>query len=219
MKDIPIFLVNFNRFNPIKDLVNSLLERNYTNITIVDNASTYPPLIEWYLKCPVKIYGVGKNVGPYVLNNIQEFKYITSQRTYVWSDGDVVPTAEIPHDFIEHMVEMATEHKIPKLGLSLIINDLPDHFKHKEEVIKHESIFTTLGSIDTKYCKIYKAPVDTTFAVCRTPDCGYNVNAYRTGFPYSARHIPWYYDTNNLPEDEKLLKQNKLTWCGHWSSK
>ena len=219
MKDTPIFLVNFNRFQPIQDLVVSLLERNYTNITIVDNNSSYPPLIEWYKKCPVKLYGVGKNVGPYVLNEIQEFKFITTKIPYVWSDGDVVPVSEAPKDFIEHMIEMAIEHNIPKLGLSLVINDLPDNFKNKQEVIKHESIFTTLGHIDSKYGKIWKAPVDTTFAVCRTPNCGYNVNAYRMDWPYSARHMPWYYDSDNLPPDEILLKQTKLNWCGHWSSK
>lgn len=40
MKTIPIFLVNFNRFQPIQDLVATLLNRNYENITIVDNNST-----------------------------------------------------------------------------------------------------------------------------------------------------------------------------------
>lgn len=219
MKDIPIFLVNFNRFQPIQDLVVSLLDRNYNNITIIDNNSSYPPLIEWYKKCPVKLYAVGKNVGPYVLNEIQEFKHITSKEVYVWSDGDVVPVPEAPKDFIEHMVEIINEHKMPKVGLSLVINDLPDSFKNKEEVIKHESIFTTLGHIDTKFGKVFKAPVDTTFAVVKHPDCGYHFGAYRMDWPYSARHMPWYYDSNNLPPDEILLKKDKLGWCGHWSSK
>lgn len=219
MKDIPIFLVNFNRFQPMVDLVKSLLDRDYNNITIVDNNSSYEPLLEWYKTCPVKLYDVGSNGGPYVMMKIPLFDPIRlSRQPYVWSDADVVPVAEAPKDFIEHMVEIAVEKGIPKLGLSLVINDLPDHFKLKEAVIKHESIFTTLGHIDTKYGKVFKAPVDTTFAVCRVPDCGYNQGAYRMDWPYSARHIPWYYDTDHLPPDELLLKKNKLQWCGHWSS-
>lgn len=220
-KNIPIFLVNYQRFQPLQELVQSLLDRNYNNITIVDNDSSYPPLIEWYMKLPkpVKIYAVGKNVGPYVLNEIIEFKpYTATGKPYVWSDSDVLPIAEAPKDFIEHMVEMAIEHKIPKLGLSLVINDLPDNFKDKEKVIKHESAFTSYGKIDSKYGIIWKAPVDTTFAVNMTADCGYNGGAYRMNWPYSARHIPWYYDSNNLPPDEKLLREKKLGWCGHWSS-
>jgi GT2 family glycosyltransferase len=218
MKNIPIFLVNFNRFQPIQDLVQSLLDRKYTNITIVDNNSTYEPLLEWYKTCPVKLYDVGSNAGPYVLNDIQLFKPITSTGTYIWSDGDIVPVKEAPDDFIEHMVKVAIQHNIPKLGLSLVTNDLPDHFKQKEQVIKHESAFTTYGSFESEYGTVYKAPVDTTFAVCRVPDCGYNNGAYRMAWPYSARHAPWYYDSENLPADEILLKKNKLHWCGHWSS-
>jgi hypothetical protein len=219
MKTIPIFIVNFNRFQPLKNLVESLLKRNYNNIAILDNHSEYPPLLDWYSKCPVAVVRLERNVHSGVLNLLQEFKPITTTGLYVYSDGDVLPVDEAPDDFIDHMVEIVKEYNIPKLGLSLKIDDLPDHYKYKNEVIAHETQFSQGPYIDTKHCRIYKAAVDTTFAVCATPDCGLNMNAYRTGWPYAARHIPWYYDSNNLPEDEKLLKARKHAQIGHWSSK
>jgi hypothetical protein len=219
MKPIPIFIVNFNRFQTVKDLVESLLKRNYNNIAIIDNASEYPPLLDWYSKCPVTVVRLNRNIHSGVLNLLQEFKPVTTTGLYVYSDGDVVPVEEAPVDFIDHMVEIVKEYKMPKLGLSLKIDDLPDHYKYKSEVIAHESQFSSGSYIDTQYCRIYKAAVDTTFGICATPDCGLIMEAYRTGWPYTARHIPWYYDSNNLPEDERLLKAKKHPQIGHWSSK
>ena len=219
MNRIPIFIVNFNRFLPTKMLVEFLLTRNYTNIVILDNASEYLPLLDWYSKCPVPVCRLERNVHSGVLNELPQFRPITTSQLYVYSDSDVLPVDEIPNDFLEHMCDIVKQHKIPKLGLSLKIDDLPEHYKHKQEVINHESQFSQKLNVDTPYCKVYSAPVDTTFAVCAIPDCGLIMEASRTGYPYSARHLPWYYDSNNLPEDEKLLKAKKHPQIGHWSSK
>src|SRR5216684_1895628 len=129
MKKIPIFIVNFNRFKTVKDLVESLLKRNYENIVIIDNASEYPPLLEWYNNCPVTVARLNVNVHSGVLNELQEFKPITTTGLYVYTDGDILPVEEAPTDFIDHMVELVKEYNIPKLGLSLKIDDLPDHYK------------------------------------------------------------------------------------------
>jgi hypothetical protein len=219
MKNIPIFINNFNRLKPTVDLCECLLKRNYNNIFVIDNASTYSPLLEWYDKRLVNIVKLNVNLGPGAIDQLPQLK--PQDRLYVWTDSDIVPVDEIPNDFLDNMIEMIKEIKCPKLGLSLKIDDLPDHYKHKQEVIKHESIFTTLGHVDNKYCRVYKAPTDTTFAI-NVPGipCGYNGEAWRTGAPYTARHAPWYYDSANLPEDEKLLRANvPAHHHTHWSKK
>ena len=116
------------------------------------------------------------------------------------------------------MVYLANKYHIPKLGLSLKIDDLPDHFLLKQDVINHESSFFQRGYIDDDICRIFKAPVDTTFAV-NAPGmpCGLYGEAYRTGGLYFARHAPWYYDTKNLPEDERYYYEH-ITQISHWSN-
>jgi len=132
----------------------------------------------------------------------------------------VVPTEEVPADFLEHMVEIILEHKMPKLGLGLKLDDIPDHYKHKEEVIGHELRLVEIHKthLDSKYCRIDKVPIDTTFALCKIPDCGLCGDAWRMGTPYIARHLPWYYDSENIPEEEKFMRANKASDIGHWSS-
>jgi hypothetical protein len=107
------------------------------------------------------------------------------------------------------------------LGLSLKIDDLPNHFLLKDRVIKHESSFFEREYIIDEKCQLFKAPVDTTFAV-NSPGmaCGYSDFAYRAAGDFFARHEPWYFDTNDLPEDEKYylehFEENRNRT--HWSN-
>jgi hypothetical protein len=220
MKDVSIFIVNFNRFSPVKMLVEAFLKRNYKNITILDNASEYQPLLEWYKSCGVKVHHIGSNQGPYILDRLPEYYPITKTQHYVYTDADCVPIDENPENFIEDIIELSKKYNIPKIGLGIKIDDLPDCNKYKKMIITHESVFWHKDPIKDERCILYKAPTDSTFAI-NAPGiiCRLNNDIdYRSGFPYMIRHMPWYYDTNNLPEDEKLLKATKLHHIGHWSS-
>ncbi len=61
--DIPIIINNFNRLEYLKILLDGLENRNYTNIYILDNQSTYPPLLEFYKKTKHKVIFLEKNYG------------------------------------------------------------------------------------------------------------------------------------------------------------
>jgi glycosyltransferase involved in cell wall biosynthesis len=228
MKSTHIFICSYNRHNPLQHLVNCLLSRGYNNIVILDNQSTYKPLLDWYKTLndtPVVIYNCKHNYGPGALDRCrfeeEEFRsrylHIIENEYHVYTDSDVVPVDEIPNDFIDDMVEIAKKYEIPKLGLSLRIDDLPEHFSLKQQVIAHEGDFFHRGYIADDKCQVFKAPVDTTFAL-NAPglNCGLYGEAYRMGGLYFARHAPWYYDTNNLPDDEKYYYQH-ITQISHWS--
>ena len=66
---------------------------------------------------------------------------------------------------------------------------------------------------------IYKADIDTTFALYR-PYCkgvaSIYQEVYRTGRPYIIKHLPWYVDTNNM-SDEELYYVNNISQSTHWS--
>jgi hypothetical protein len=57
--------------------------------------------------------------------------------------------------------------------------------------------------------KLYRAGVDTTFAVYYPNSLPLlDMNCIRMGGSYVAKHMPWYYDINNLPDDEAYYLKN-----------
>lgn len=229
MKNIPIVILNKDRLESTKKLVASLKNRNYDNITILDNASTYQPLLDWYENCDVAVfYNKTENTCTgafYYLafkHNIKYFQDIINNGHYIYTDSDIVPIDETPVDFIEDMIEISNRYQIHKIGMGIKIDDLPDCFYKKNDVVKHESLmWGHYGIVEGEKMPIYKAAIDTTFAVYKPrmlPILASQDVCLRTGFPYLIKHWPWYYDYNHLPPDEeyyiKKLEQNKGP---HWS--
>jgi len=89
-KNIPIFINNYNRLTTTTLLINSLQKRGYNNIHILDNKSTYPPLLEFYKTTNCKVHFLKKNYGSkaYWKSNLW-LSYLNSH--FVYTDSDVVP--------------------------------------------------------------------------------------------------------------------------------
>lgn len=214
-KDIPIIINNYNRLEYLKMLIDSLTSRGYNNIHILDNNSTYPPLLEYYKSCPYSVILLGKNIGYKALwqsGVFDRFKH----SYYVYTDSDMEIAAECPDNFMQHFLDILKRYPLSqKVGFGLRIDDLPDHFANKTSVIKHESQFWT-REVESE---VYRADIDTTFALYR-PYCkgvaSIYHEVYRTGKPYLIRHLPWYVDTNNMSEEE-LYYVNNITQSTHWS--
>jgi hypothetical protein len=209
---IPIFIINKDRHEALKQLVEFLQKRNYTNITIVDNKSTYQPLLDWYKVSGATVFHntVG-DTNIHCLGNlayhtkVEQFNKVMISENFVLSDSDIIPIDAIPNGFIEDMEDILNRHGKDKVGLSLKIDDLPTHSFDMDEIVRVESNHWH-NPIGGEKMPLYKAAIDTTFAVCRKGcHAGYfdSEHAYRTGAAYIARHMPWYYDKNNLPVDEK----------------
>ncbi len=216
-KNIPIIINNFNRLSFLKRLIISLEKRGYKNIYIIDNNSTYEPLLKYYKKCPYTIFRLKENVGYKAIwktNIFDKFKH----SLYVYTDSDMEIDESCPDDFMKHFIDIMKKHPLcQKVGFGIRIDNLPDCFKNKQEVIKHESQFW----INEIHKNVYRAPIDTTFALYR-PLCGgpadWSQETYRTGFPYVIKHLPWYMDSNNLNHEESYYI-NSITQSTHWTQK
>jgi hypothetical protein len=229
MKNTYIFICSYNRFEPLKSLISALTSRGYYNIVILDNGSTYQPLLDWYktLDERLSVYFCANNYGPEALDCVRQlepafwekYNHVILNEYHVYTDSDVIPVDEAPDSFIDDMVDLCKKYNIPKLGLSLKIDDLPDSYVLKEKVVKHESSFFEREYIVDDKCKLFKAPVDTTFAV-NSPGlaCGYSDYAYRAAGNYFARHAPWYFDSKNLPVDEIYYLKHIVGPRPHWSN-
>ena len=215
-KKIPVVINNRDRCTPLQQLVTWLEQHGYETIYIIDNDSSYPPLLEYYKTCPHTVVRYG-NLGHLALWKSPLFKSIRRDY-YVYTDSDVVPAKDCPADVIGHFLEQLQQHpQLDKVGFSLAIDDLPDHYALKQEVIdwerKHWDKPLKNGLFD--------APIDTTFALYRPftmPRDGHAwaMPAYRTAPPYTAHHMPWYQDTQHFSEDELYYMQhasNSASWA------
>ena len=62
--NIPVIINNRNLFTWPKAMVERIKEYDGVGeIIIVDNDSTYPPLLEWYATNPCRIERLNKNIG------------------------------------------------------------------------------------------------------------------------------------------------------------
>lgn len=216
-KLIPIIIISFNQFNYLEKLINFLLSNDYKNIIIIDNNSSYKPLLNYFelMKNKIKVYRLNQNFGHLSLwENKKLFRqYIKGY--YVLTDPDIVPVSNCPDDFLAYFKSILDNNsQFTKVGFSLKIDDIPDTNMNKETVLKWESQFWRNKLKDGNY----KAKIDTTFALYR-PNYVYNKSNFfkscRTVEPYSAIHGGWYIDTNNLTDEQKYYfenSNNSSTW-------
>lgn len=218
-KKIPIIINNHNRLGMMKKLIASLEQRGYFNIYIIDNLSTFPPLLDYYKSCSYPVFFLNRNLGMSALWKSGIYKKFKNN-FFVYTDPDIVPIDECPEDFLLFFLQCLRKYKLArKVGFSLKIDDLPDHNLLKNEIIRCEEHFFHDYIRDGI---LYRAPIATTFALYRPRSkhkhANNNIEMYRTAFPYMARHLPWYFDSNN-PDEENRYYLEHLTLSTYWTTR
>lgn len=215
---IPVVINNFNRLGSLKQLITALEKRGYFNILIIDNDSTYPPLLDYYRDCPYEVFLLGRNLGIESLWDSGIYKRFRRE-FFVFTDSDVVPVDECPDDFMKLFLDILKERKLArKAGFSLKIDDLPDCYALKDKVIAWEKQFFTMPRGEKKFL----AAIDTTFALYRPRGrrrpANLSAEMYRTAYPYMARHLPWYVDSSN-PDEENRYYMEQSRARTSWTSR
>lgn len=216
-KQTPILINNYNRLEMLQTLIRGLEERGYHNLHIIDNHSTYPPLLEYYTtRCPYPVHLLNRNIGHLAIWETGIYKQFTDSY-FAYTDSDLEIDPACPDDFVERFISLLKKHpKALKAGFSIHIDDLPDHFDRKELVCGWERQFWE-QEIEAN---VFKAPIDTTFAVYKPYFKGEIIDVQRlylrVGPPYSVRHLPWYVDSQN-PSDEEQYYLSHLQTLTHWS--
>jgi hypothetical protein len=223
--ETPFFIPFRDRITYLRELMKWLRYHGVPNdlIIISDNGTTYPEAVdqlhEWN-KEGVQVLWQKANLGAWSLFSGRDSKYHgiiegligTAERFFV-NDPDVIPLGTCRSDLLDYHHELLDRYdSLAKVGLSLRINDIPDHFKHKAHVLRHEERYwkEDYQSYEKAPVKeLYSAPIATTFALYRNLDaihegdpkpprgCG------RTKPPNEAAHLPWYMDVNDILPDER----------------
>lgn len=214
VRNIPVIINNRNRLEYLQMLLKWLDRMGMTHVIILDNDSTYPALLEFYQSCPHKVVFLKKNVGPRALWETKELQKYT-QDYYIYTDPDVVPDESVQLQGIELMYKtLHSKFAIDKIGLALRIDNLPDTFSLKKDVIGWESGFWT-KPVSPQF---FSAPVDTTFALYAPYAMGGGeCKAYRTNFPNVASHMPWYENSQQPKPEDEYYRKHAAAQNSHWT--
>lgn len=214
-RDIPIIINSRDRLECLKQLVSWLLQAGYRRIYIFDNASTYKPLLAYYdaieQQAGVEVLRMS-NLGHMALWQADVLYKLGINGMFVYTDSDIVPVAACPPDVVRHLAELLDRYPdMDKAGLGLVTEDILDDYCSVKE---HEAGFYHVPLEKD----VWFAPMDTTFALYR-PRCPYRMmKSIRTTGDMMVRHLPWYMDKNNLPEDEQYYVEHansSSTWAGN----
>jgi hypothetical protein len=217
-KKTPILIICRDRLDPLLQLLDWLDSAGYERPVLIDNGSTYPPLVEFLAASSApEVIRLRENLGHLApwRSEVVQAKF-GSVGPIVVTDCDVIPDAGCPDDVVERLAEVLLRHAdIDKVGLGLRIDDLPDSYGLKDEVIAWERKFWTL-EIEPG---VFDAEVDTTFALYRVlGETHATIRALRTGNPYVARHLPWYSDSSDPSPEQIYYREHSDVSTSHWES-
>ncbi len=215
VRQYPVIITVRDRLSCLQQLLSWLENMGQQEIWLCDNDSTFPPLVEFLKSTKHNVFFNKFNLGhraPWLSGLVPQ---LGSERYFIISDPDVVPDVNTPSDVFEMFEHMLHSNpKIDKVGFSLRIDDLPDHFTHKADVITWETQFWQ----NVYWPGYYKAPIDTTFAMYRPGSGHQNGNSLRSGPPYMARHLPWYQDFDNLSEEDDYYIRHSDHLITNWNT-
>lgn len=102
----------------------------------------------------------------------------------------------MPNNWQEIMFEYLHKYN-RKPSLALKLSDVPTG-ELKRNILDHQNICWYA----TDELNVYTAVTDMTFSFDAKVN-GYRYESVRLAGDFECRHIPWYLDVNNLPEEEK----------------
>lgn len=215
ISNIPVFIISFNRLSYLQSMIASLKKVGISNIHIIDNASTYPPLLDYYKNIPYDVIYMDKNYGSRVFWESDVFDRYRND-FYIVSDSDLELLDECPQNVIYTLFKTLGKYPfVRKVGLSLMIEDVPDTEIGKEAKKWEGQFFRA----PIKGAHAYYASVDTTFAVYLPDDLASGVpflRAIRCDRPYMARHLPWYRSQEELTEEDEYYFTHRSN--GWWDA-
>lgn len=199
----------------LRQLVGWLHAAGYERITLLDNDSTYPPILEFFEETDCKVIRL-PNLGSRALWKAEK---VPQDEFFVLSDPDLIPLEECPLDAIEYLKsELEYRWSFPKISLGLYLEDLPQDMPSldwERSLVGIPSEKFPIPAGRQIAPGLWGSLSDTTFAVHRPGVNAFRFEAIRTDFPYQARHTSWY---TTEPSQEDLYYLERAEAGPYYSS-
>lgn len=154
------------------------------DIIIVDNDSSYSPLLEWYNTNPCKIVRCSNlgHAGAWISGTVAKL----GSSVYVVTDGDL-GLDDTPDNTLLHLKDILTTISPDKVGLGLnweIVEEKSPYYNRLN--LYEKGRWESSRVINNVYMDV---AIDTTFAMYNSSL--YFIGGASTPSPYIARHYPW----------------------------
>ena len=232
--NIPVFVNSFNQLLYLTDTIDWLLRHGFTNLTIIDQASDYAPLLAYLGEVSgrgVKLVRLATNVGARLA--LAEAAVLTHLVPHIFTDPDLLLPETPDPLFVTRMLGLSMRFRAQKVGLALRIDD--QHLFKPSRISVDGQAPQTILEIEGRFWEkrlaadVYRANVDTTFYLCnpQAPDTFDNsmrrlfgkhrkLRCIRVAGPgFLAKHRPWYVD-DGWPEPEKVHYQQTAKAWTNW---
>lgn len=221
-KNMPVVVIGYNQFTYIKNMV-SQLEKYTSDIIVVDNNSTYPPLINYYENdFKYTLLKQKINFGHKVFE--QRFVQDLVGDNYILTDPDLKFNSKLPTNFIKVLIDVSNYFQASKVGFALCIDadDIRNDITFAGLSIKQwESVFwkNKLHYQEDPSLELYNAAIDTTFCLINKKYSGLNI---RIAGNYTCKHLPWHinFKQDLLPGEYEAYTQHNLStnWFKYFKS-
>jgi glycosyltransferase involved in cell wall biosynthesis len=221
---VPIIVNSFNQPTYLRIMVEQLRALGRENLVVLDQASTYPPLLEYLkeLEQSFPVIRLAENKGPHWL--FTSGVSLTLPEFFIYTDPDIRFPADMPPTFVADMIRAAEALDATKVGLALDVSQ-PDTMK--PAIINIGGADYTLPGWEQQFWRepvsvddlqLYRAPVDTTFAIYNRRafdphariyrahklfDCMDTPRSYRLAGRFTSIHTPWMID-DPMPYEELM---------------
>lgn len=196
---IPVIINNRDLFTWPKKMVEKI--KTYDNvgdIIILDNGSTYEPLLDWYGTNPCTIMRV-ENIGHTAPWDSGLVNSLNSEY-YVVTDSDL-GIEDTPTDTLNYLFEKLEKFNLPKIGLGLEWEPTPIESPYFNHIFNYEKRrFQNSRVEDNVY---FNVAVDTIFALYKNKN--YFIGGASTGNEYRAKHFPWYFTEEERENNKEFM--------------
>lgn len=216
-EEIPCLIIAYNNPTFVKK-ISERISRITNKIFIVDNNSTYGPMVDFLNNCNFNVVRLSQNYGHKVYE-LESVKNLLGP-VFLLTDPDIEISDFVTKETIEKMYEISEKYQIRKVGVALDISgeDIREDIKYQNQSIKEwESKFWQNRVLDQEI-EMYWADIDTTFCLVNN---NYDNNRkwpyIRVAGLYTSRHLPWYknWESDLMPgEYDYYMSGNTSTnWC------
>lgn len=206
-KSVPVIINNYNRLEWLIQLISWFEKAGMEHIYIIDNSSTYSPLLAYYEETKHTVIRLSANLGYKAYWDTKVCLWFKGL-PYVYTDPDVFPNDATTLDVVKHLLAiLKANNDVTKVGLALKIDDIPDSYQLKNEVLAWEQKYWR----EEVMKDVYKADIDTTLALYAPDVYGQQWGkTYRVAGRYELRHLPWYVDSNSISEEERYYRRQTI---------
>lgn len=225
---LPLVINSFNQLTYLQRMVERFSAERFRNLIIVDNGSSYPPLLDYLEQLnqrgqAIVIY-YGENRGPHFFFLRGIHRHLFENTPFLFTDPDIELTEISPY-FLCRLVDLAKKYREYKVGPALT---LPTPEQAKPDLVFRSAVQGVHSLLDWERQfwahpveeNVYNAQIDTTLHLYYPefmPPGGELIAGLRVAGPgFEARHLPWFRDDPIEPEE--LAFYNGLARFSNWGA-